>query len=109
MKDETVDFIDEVSASREFPFYGHWYLASRPTVLTNDTTGAIEKYCNTGFIAKQRLNEGVLTVTSDVPMSLQRMPMMSTSNNLSYSERITWRLETKRIKVHTIFSYAGQK
>lgn len=108
MKDETVDFIDEVSASREFPFYGYWYLASRPTVLTNDTTGAIEKYCNTGFIAKQRLNEGVLTVTSDVPMSLQRMPMMSTSNNLSYSERITWRSETKRIKVHTIFSYAGQ-
>ena len=106
LKEEEVSFVDKVFANKAFPFYGHWYLANRPTALANDTqTENIEDYNDNGYLAKQRLQKGVLTVTSNVPLRLDRTPSMSKDNCLSYNERLTWREETNSIEVYTSFSY----
>lgn len=89
LNDRELEIEDHIAASQELEFCGRWYLGRRPTDL--DGT----------HIARQLLKNGVLELTSEIPLSLDRTPAFNDRNQCSWLERLTWNRAGKNFSVAT--------
>ena len=89
LADSYLDIIDTVKASEEMEFAGRYYLSARPTAMLDD------------FNARQVTSTALITLTCDMPMTLDRVPCLDDANKQSYAARLEYKQTAKEFTVNT--------